>query len=65
MKVDVALLADIFKNLCNLCQEQYGLDPTHYYTSRGLSWDTLLKRTAAKLELLTHIGMHLFVERGI
>ena len=43
VKTDVALLADVFENFRNLCQEQYGLDPAHYYTSPGLSWDALLK----------------------
>ena len=41
VKTDVALLADVFENFRNLCQEQYGLDQAHYYTSPGLSWDAL------------------------
>ena len=65
VKTDVALLADVFENFRNLCQEQYGLDPAHYYTSPGLSWDALLKKTGVELELLTDIDMHLFVERGM
>ena len=44
VKTDVTLLADVFENFRNLCQEQYGLDPAHYYTSPGLSWDALLKK---------------------
>ena len=65
VKTDVALLADVFENFRNLCQEQYGLDPAHYYTSPGLSWDALLKKTGVELELLTDLEMHLFVERGM
>ena len=65
VKTDVALLADVFENIRNLCQEQYGLDPAHYYTSPGLSWDALLKKTGVELELFTDLEMHLFVERGI
>ena len=65
MKTDVALLADVFENFRNLCQKQYGLDPAHYYTSPGLSWDALLKKTGVELELLTDLEKHLFVERGI
>ena len=63
VKTDVALLADVFENFRNLCQEQYGLDPAHYYTSPGLSWDALLKKTGVELELLTDLEKHLFVER--
>ena len=29
-------VADVFENFRNLCQEQYGLDPAHYYTSPEL-----------------------------
>ena len=65
VKTDVALLADVFENFRNLCQEKYGLDPAHYYTSPGLSWDALLKKTGVELELFTDLEMHLFVERGI
>ena len=65
MKTDVALLADVFENFRNLCQEQYGLDPAHYFTSPGLSWDALLKKTGVELELFTDLEMHLFVERGM
>ena len=65
MKTDVALLADVFENFRNLCQEQYGLDPAHYLTSPGLFWDALLKKTGVELELFTDYEMHLFVERGM
>ncbi|KAL9958234.1 hypothetical protein ACROYT_G035222 [Oculina patagonica] len=65
VKTDVTLLADVFENFRNICQEKYGLDPAHYFTSPGLSWDALLKKTGVQLELLTDSEMHLFVERGI
>ena len=41
---------------------QYGLD---YYTSSGLSWDALLKKTNVKLDLLTDYDQHLFIEKGM
>ena len=65
VKTDVALLADVFENFRNLRQEQYGLDPAHYYTSPGLSWDALLKKTGVELDLFTDLEMYLFVERGM
>ena len=63
---DTALLADVFENFRKVCQEKYGLDPAHYYTSPGLSWDALLKiKTGVELELLTDLDMHLMIERGM
>ena len=65
VKTDVALLAEVFANFRKLCLDQYGLDPAHYFTSPGLSWDALLKKTGVELELFTHYEKHLFVERGM
>ena len=64
LKKDVCLLADVFENFRSICLEQYGLDPAHYYSSPGLSWDALLKKTNVNLELLTDVDMHLFIEKG-
>ena len=41
----------------------YKLDPLHYYTAPGLSWDALLKYTGIELELLTDYDQHLFIEK--
>ncbi|KAL9976670.1 hypothetical protein ACROYT_G013996 [Oculina patagonica] len=65
VKTDVTLLADVFESFRKLGLEKYGLDPANYYTTPGLSWDALLKKTGVELELLTDYEMHLFVERGI
>jgi len=62
---DVVLLADVFENFRKVCQDRYGLDPANYYTTPGLSWDALLKKTGLELELLTDLEMHLFIERGM
>ena len=64
-RTDVLLLADVFENFRKTSQKQYGLDPAHYYTSPGLSWDALLKKTEVKLELLTDYDQHLFIEKGM
>jgi hypothetical protein len=50
LKTDMLLLDDVFENFRKTCQGQYGLDPTHYYTSPGLSWDALLKKTSVELD---------------
>ena len=65
LKTDVALLANVFENFRTLCLTQYVLDMAHYYTSPGLSWDALLKKTGVKLELLTDLDKHRFIERGM
>jgi len=64
-RTDVLLLADVFENFRKTCLKQYGLDPAHYYTSPGLSWDALLKKTGVALELLTDYDQHLFIEKGM
>ena len=64
-RTDVLLLADVFETFRKMCLRQYGLDPAHYYTSPGLSWDALLKKTGVELELLTDYDQHLFIERGM
>ena len=65
LKTDVNLLADVFENFRNICLKQYKLDPANYYTSPGLSWDALLKKTNVILELLTDYNMYLMVEKGL
>ena len=49
---DVLILADVFENFRNVCNENYGLDPSHHYTSPGLAWDASLKKKNISLELL-------------
>ena len=65
MRTDVCLLADVFENFWVTCLNQYSLDPAHYYTSLGLSWDALLKQSDVRLKLLTDYDMHLFIEKGL
>ena len=62
-RTDVLLLADVFETFRKMCLRQYGLDPAHYLTSPGLSWDALLKKTGVELELLTDYDQHQMIER--
>ena len=63
LKTDVLLLAYVFEKFINTCFEYYGLDPCHYFSTSGLSWDAMLKMTGLELKLISDVGMHLFIER--
>ena len=65
LKTDVLLLADVFEKLVSTCLDYYGLDPCHYFSSPGLSWDAMLKMIWIELELISNIDIHLFIEKGI
>ena len=39
LKKDVLLLADVFEKFISTCIKHYELDPCHYFSSPGLSWD--------------------------
>ena len=62
---DVLLLADVFENFRKTAMATYGLDPAHYLTLPGYSWDALLKSTGVSLELITDPDMYLFIEKGL
>ena len=65
LKSDILLLADVFENFRKTCLEYYKLDPCHYFTSPGLSWDAMLKMTDIKLELMVDVDMFQFIEKGM
>ena len=65
LKSNILLLADVFENFRKTCLQYYKLDPCHYFTCPGLSWDAMLKMTDIKLELMVDIDMFQFVEKGM
>ena len=65
LKTDVLLLYDIFEKCISVCMKDYGLDPSHYYSSPGLSWDSMLKFTGIQLEKINNIDVYLFLEKGM
>ena len=62
---DTLLLADIFQNFRNMCLQVYELEPAHFLSLPGLTWQACLKKTNIKLESLTDYDMLLIVEEGI
>ena len=59
------LLADVFEKFISTCLKYYELDPCHYFSSPGLSWDAMLKMTDVKLEKISDIDKYLFIEKGL
>ena len=45
--------------------ELYSLDSCHFVSASGLSWQACLKMTNIKLELVSDIEQHLFIEKGL
>ena len=69
---DVLLLADVVQQFRGLAKREYDLDPLHYYTAPGFSWDSMLKLTTtcgqgttSHLDLLLDSDQGLFIEKGI
>ena len=50
LKKDVLLSVDVFEKFIATCLKFYRLDPCHYFSSHGLSWDDMLEMTGVKLE---------------
>ena len=64
LKKDVLLLADIFEKFISTNLKYYGLDPCHYFSAPGLSWDAMLKMTKIELEKISNPGKYIFIEKG-
>ena len=65
LQKDVLLLGDVFEKFIDMCLKYYVLDLCHYFSSPGLSSDTMLKLTDIELEKISDIDKHLFIEKGL
>ena len=65
LKRDLLLLVDVYKRFIGTCLKYYRLDPCHYFSSPGLSWDAMLKMADIKLEKMSDINKYLFIEKGL
>ena len=61
LKSDICHLSDIFQKFSKFAYETYELDPRHSYTLPGFSWQSMLKMTKIKLELISDPDMYLFL----
>ena len=57
LKKDVWLLAAVFEKFIEMCLKFCKLDPGHYFSSPGLSWDAMLKMTCVKLDKVSDIDI--------
>ena len=62
---DLLLSIDVFERFIETCLKYYGLDPCHYFSSPGLSWDAIWKMTHMKLEKISDIEKYLFIEKKL
>ena len=60
LKIDVFLPADVFEMYLKTL-DYYSLDPCHYFSAPGLSFDAMLKITGVKLQTISDINVHLFI----
>ena len=61
LKTDVFLLAEVFEKFISTCLDYYRLDPCHYYSFPGLSWDAMLKIAGIELDLISDSDMYLLL----
>ena len=61
---DTLLLSDVFENFRDKCLDIYQLDPIHFLSAPGLTWQACFRKTGIELELLTDPDMLLTFENG-
>ena len=65
MQTDIMHLADIFETFRDTCLRNYNLDPCHFYTSPGLSWNAMLYSTKIQLDLISDQSILEFFESQV
>ena len=65
LMADVCLLADVFENYRKTCMKHYSLDPAHYISAPGMSWDAFLRTTNVSIDLLSNLPTHQMIEDGL
>ena len=65
LKKDVLLLAEVFEKFISTSFKYYNLDPCHYFSAPGLSWDAMLKITKIELQKISDPDKYRFIEKGM
>ncbi len=65
LKIECLQFCDVIEAFRDLMMSEYQLDPLHYYSLAGFSWDCCLLHTGVALELLTDELMFLTIEGSI
>ena len=65
LKIHVLLSADVYEKFIDTCLKYYGLDPCHYFSAPGLSWDGILKMNSIELVNISDIDQYLFIKKRI
>ena len=65
LKTDILSSVDILEKFISTCLEYYRLDPCHYFSRLGFSWDSMAKMSKIKLQFVSDIDMHLFIGKGM
>ena len=59
------LLADVFGKFISTSLKYYNLDPYHYFSAPGLSWDAMLKMTKVERKKISDPNKYIFIEKGM
>ena len=65
LATDVLILANVMTEFSRVCLRDYGLDPKHYVSLPGFSWDSMMRMVKAEISLLKDPEMHSFIESSI
>ena len=65
LKRDVLLLADVLEKFTDMCLKFYKFDPSHYFSSSGLSWNVMLKMTGIKFIKFQTLTCTYLLKKGL
>ena len=55
----------MFEKFIKTSLNYYGLDSSHYFSSPGLSWNSMLKMSGVELKKISNFDVHIFIEKGM